>query len=189
MDPLRTLVERLDIEEPCTALHGRAVAHWSARIAAHLRLSRDEVSFVSRCGLLHDIGKLYVPLELIRAPRVLDQREREAVAAHVIKGDEAIAVDPELRIYRDAVRWHHERYDGRGYPDGLRGQRIPLAARIVAVADAYDAMTGQRPYRFPMMPDRALLEIERHRGTQFDPEIADAMLTIVGDLVLRPVAV
>lgn len=189
MDPLRTIVERLDTEEPCTAAHGRAVAHWSARLAASLRLSRDDVSFVSRCGLVHDIGKLFVPLELIRAPRALDERERAAVAEHVIKGDQIVALHPELYVYRDAVRWHHERYDGKGYPDGLRGEKIPLAARIVAVCDAYDAMTGQRPYRFPMTPDRALLEIERQRGKQFDPEIADAMIEIVDDLVLRPIAV
>ncbi len=86
------------------------------------------------------------------------------------------------------VRHHHERFDGRGYPDGLRGEAIPLPARIVAVADAYDAMTGQRPYRFPMTPDRALLEIERMRGTQFDPAVVDVMLAVVGD-ALRPLAV
>ena len=189
MDPLRALVERLDTEEPCTAAHGRATAQWCARIASALRLSRDDVSYVSRCGLVHDVGKLYVPVNLIRAARALDASEIAQVQMHVIRGEEALALHPELFIYRDAVRWHHERYDGRGYPDGLRGERIPLAARIVAVADAYDAMTGQRPYRFPMTPDRALLEIERGRGNQFDPEIADAMIRIVGDVVLRPVAV
>src|SRR5579875_643623 len=143
MDPLHALIERLDAEEPCTALHGRAVAMWAGRIAGYLRLSRNDVSFISRCGLVHDIGKLFVPLDLVRAPRALDAEERVQLQQHVVKGDLAIALHPELHQYRDAVRWHHERIDGRGYPDGLRGDRIPLAARIVAVADAYDAMTGQ----------------------------------------------
>lgn len=187
MDPLRDLVERLDKQDPATAAHGRAVASWCARITAQLRLSREEQSFVARSGLIHDVGKLCVPAELLRAPRTLVAAERAAMALHVIEGERLLAEHGVLD-FRDAVRSHHERYDGRGYPDGLRGKAIPLAARIVSVADAYDAMTGQRPYRFPMTPDRALLEIERGRGSQFDPEVVEVMLSVVGD-VLRPVAV
>lgn len=187
MDPLRDLVERLDKQDPATAAHGRAVASWCARIVAQLRLGRDEQAFIVRSGLIHDVGKLCIPEELIRAPRALLAAERELMAMHVIEGERLLAEHDALD-FRDAVRSHHERYDGRGYPDGLRGTGIPLPARIVAVADAYDAMTGQRPYRFPMTPDRALLEIERGRGSQFDPGIVEVMLAVVGD-VLRPVAV
>jgi HD-GYP domain-containing protein (c-di-GMP phosphodiesterase class II) len=187
MDPLRTLVERLDAEDPATAAHGRAVAAWCSRIADQMRLPRDERVWITRSAHLHDVGKLCVPEELLRAPRALAAAERAAVELHVIEGERLLA-EYDLLVYRDAVRHHHERYDGRGYPDGLRGTSIPLAARIVSVADAYDAMTGQRPYRFPMTPDRALLEIERARGTQFDPAVVEVMLAIVGD-VLRPVAV
>ena len=187
MDPLRTLVERLDTNDPATAAHGRAVALWCSRIAASLRLSRDEQNWIVRSAQLHDVGKLCIPAELLRAPRVLTDEERVVVRDHVLFG-ERLLLDHGLAEYRGAVRSHHERYDGRGYPDGLRGDAIPLPARIVAVADAYDAMTGQRPYRFPMTPDRALLEIERMRGTQFEPEMVDVMLAVVGDS-LRPVAV
>ena len=187
MDPLRTLVERLDADDPATAAHGRAVAYWCARIASQLRLGRDEHNWLVHSAQLHDVGKLCVPQELLRAPRALAAAERLQVEQHVIEGERLLA-DYGLLAYRDAVRHHHERFDGRGYPDGLRGERIPLAARIVAVADAYDAMTGQRPYRFPMTPDRALLEIERARGAQFDPAIVEVMLAVVGGAI-RPVAV
>jgi len=187
MDPLRTLVERLDAEDPATAAHGRAVAAWCSRIVGQMRLSRDERLWIARSAHLHDVGKLCVPQELLRAPRALRAAERAAVARHVVEGERLLA-EYDLLVYRDAVRHHHERFDGRGYPDGLSGKAIPLAARIVAVADAYDAMTGQRPYRFPMTPDRALLEIERSRGTQFDPDVVEVMLAVVGD-ALRPVAV
>lgn len=188
MEPSRTLVERLETEQPETAAHGRAVGGWAARIAAYLRMSRDEIAFVQRCGELHDIGKLFVPRDLLRLPRPLVEDERCRLRAHVTLGDEAISLHPDLFVYRDAVRWHHERYDGRGYPDGLRGEQIPLAARIVAVADVYDALTGVRPYRFPASPERALCALERGRGGQFDPEITDAMIAVVS-AARRPIAV
>jgi HD-GYP domain-containing protein (c-di-GMP phosphodiesterase class II) len=187
MDPLRTLVERLDTTDPATAAHGRAVALWCSRVAAAMRLPRDEQNWIVRSAQLHDVGKLCIPPDLIRAPRVLTDAELTMVRNHVIDG-ERLLEEYGLLAYRDAVRSHHERWDGRGYPDGLAGDRIPLPARIVAVTDAYDAMTGPRPYRFPMTPDRALREIERMRGSQFDPEIVDVMLAIVGE-TLRPVAV
>ena len=188
MDSLRMLVDRLDAQDPATAAHGRAVAHWCGRMVEQLRLTRDERVWIERSAHLHDVGKLCVAEELLRAPRALAAAERAAVALHVIEGEKLLA-EYGLLVYRDAVRHHHERFDGRGYPDGLRGAAIPLAARIVSVADAYDAMTGQRPYRFPMTPDRALLEIERARGTQFDPDVVEVMLAIVGDALRRPIAV
>lgn len=187
MDPLRTLVERLDANDPATAAHGRAVASWCSRVAARMGLSRDEQNYIVRSAQLHDVGKLAIPAELLRAPRLLSETERQIVRNHVVDGERLLR-EHGLLMYRDAVRSHHERFDGRGYPDGLSGNGIPLAARIVAVADAYDAMTGQRPYRFPMTADRALLEIERMRGSQFDPDVVDVMLAVVGD-ALRPLAV
>ena len=180
MDPLRLLVERLDSEDPATAAHGRGVARWCSRMAQYLRLPATEQAYVVRSGQILDVGKLLVPDELLRAARPLLAAERITVAKHVIEGVRLLA-EYGLLDYRDGVRFHHERYDGRGYPDGLRGSAIPLVARIVAVADSYVAMTGQRPYRFPMTPDRALLEIERGRGRQFDPAIVDVMVAAVGD--------
>src|SRR5579884_3076199 len=119
MDPLRTLVERLDTNDPATAAHGRAVALWCARIASQLRLTRDEHNLVVRSGQLHDVGKLTIPIELLRAPRILSETERQIVRNHGFDGERILA-EHGLRQYRDAVRSHHERFDGRGYPDGLR---------------------------------------------------------------------
>ena len=185
MDPLSALLERLEAEDPALAAHGRAVAALASRIGAELRLGPVVVEFLDRCGLVHDIGKLYVPHGLVHARRGLSPAERAALAAHVVEGERALAADPELDVYREAVRSHHERWDGRGYPDRLRGDRIPLHARILAVADAYDAMTGRRSHRFPLAPDRALVELERGRGSQFDPEVVDALAAVIG-AGLRP---
>jgi HD-GYP domain-containing protein (c-di-GMP phosphodiesterase class II) len=187
IDPLRALVERLEAEDPATAAHGRAIGVLAARIGAELRLGPLVVEFLDRCGLIHDIGKLYVPRELVHANRALSAAERVELTLHVVAGERALAEDPELDVYREAVRSHHERWDGRGYPDRLRGPRIPLHARILAVADAYDAMTGQRAYRFPLAPDRALVELERGRGSQFDPEVVDALAAVIG-ASLRPLS-
>jgi HD-GYP domain-containing protein (c-di-GMP phosphodiesterase class II) len=188
MDPLRELLARLEAEDPAIAAHGRAVAALASRIAAEMRLGSGVVAFLGRCGLIHDIGKLFVPAALVHANRRLNQAENGILKAHVLAGEAALAFHPELDVYREAVRSHHERYDGRGYPDRLRGERIPLHARILAVADAYDAMTGQRSYRFPLTPDRALVELERGRGSQFDPDAVDALAAVVGEF-LRPVTV
>lgn len=187
IDPFRALVARLEAADPATAAHGRALAVLAARIGAEMRLGRLVVEFLGRCGLIHDVGKLYVPAALVHANRALSPVERAALAAHVVEGERALAADPELDVYREAVRSHHERFDGRGYPDRLRGERIPLHARILAVADAYDAMTGERSYRFPLVPDRALVELERGRGSQFDPEVVDALAAVVG-AGLRPLS-
>lgn len=187
MEPLRALLERLKTDDPATAAHSATVARWAERIAGRLRFAQEERFFVARSAMLHDIGKLYVPRGLLSAPRALNVDETAAVREHVIAGERVLALHPELYIFLDAVRWHHERIDGRGYPDGLKGDRIPVVTRIVAVADAYDAMTARRPYRLPLSPERALLELERHRGSQFDPEIVDAMIDCVME-TQRPLA-
>jgi len=113
------------------------------------------------------------------APRALDEREWRVMRAHAAAGEVLVRKVEELRPFAPAVRSHHERLDGRGYPDGLRANAIPLMARIVAVADTFNAMIGRRPYRLPMPPTRALEELVRSRGTQLDPEIVDAMVDVV----------
>ncbi|HYZ17249.1 MAG TPA: HD domain-containing phosphohydrolase, partial [Candidatus Acidoferrum sp.] len=135
--------------------------------------------FAARCGLLHDIGKARVPLEILTAPRRLDDREWPVMRAHASAGEAMIRHDPRLRVFAPAVRSHHERLDGRGYPDGLRASAIPQIARVVAVADCFNAMIGRRPYRVPMAPSRAMDELDAHRSTQFDPDVVDAMISLV----------
>jgi HD-GYP domain-containing protein (c-di-GMP phosphodiesterase class II) len=134
---------------------------------------------VTRCGLIHDVGKTRTPTEILQAPRRLNSDEWAIMRDHAAEGARMIARQPLLSRFGPIVRGHHERLDGQGYPDGLRLGAIPMAARIVSVADCFNAMIGRRPYRLPMAPTEALNELECHRGTQFDPDVVEAMVRIV----------
>jgi len=172
-------IVRLESRDPLTSEHSRAVASWCRRLARRLGLDRREETFASRCGLLHDVGKIKTPLDVLNAPRALTPNEWKMMRAHAAAGEAMVRAVPELRVFGPAVRSHHERLDGKGYPDGLPASAIPLMARIVAVADCFNAMIGRRPYRLPLQPTLALEELFRHRGTQFDPEIVDAMADVI----------
>jgi putative nucleotidyltransferase with HDIG domain len=174
-----TLIVKLEARDPLTSEHSRAVSAWCSRLGRRLGLDSAEVTFAARCGLLHDVGKVSTPLEVLNAPRALDDREWRLIRAHAAAGEAIVRAVPELRPFAPAVRSHHERLDGHGYPDRLPASAIPLMARIVAVADSFNAMIGRRPYRLPMPPIRALEELVRGRGTQFDPEVVEAMVDLV----------
>jgi putative nucleotidyltransferase with HDIG domain len=174
-----TLIVKLEARDPLTSEHSRAVSAWCSRLGRRLGLDSAEVTFAARCGLLHDVGKVATPLEVLNAPRALDDREWRLIRAHAAAGEAMVRAVPELRPFAPAVRSHHERLDGNGYPDRLPASAIPLMARIVAVADSFNAMIGRRPYRLPMPPIRALEELVRGRGTQFDPEVVEAMVDLV----------
>jgi len=179
-----TLLGHLDAAAPWTAEHSRAVSAWCSRIARTLGLSEAQIEFVTRCGLIHDIGKMRTPPDILNAPRGLTVTEWPIMQDHAAEGGRIVAELAELRPFVPIVRGHHERLDGNGYPDGLRLDAIPLAARIVAVADSFNAMIGRRPYRQPIPPAEALIELERNSETQFDPEIVSAMIRVVDS---RPV--
>ncbi len=172
---LGELIERLGAADPATAEHSRAVSLWCARISKRMALSASESIFVTRCGLIHDIGKMTTPPEILQAPRRLSAPEMNLMRRHAEDGAAIIAGIPLLAGHKPGVRWHHERLDGAGYPDALRGTTIPLVARIVSVADSFNAMIGNRPYRIPMRPTAALEELRRFGGTQFDPDVVEAM--------------
>jgi HD-GYP domain-containing protein (c-di-GMP phosphodiesterase class II) len=176
---LGELVSRLEESDPLTAEHSRAVSVWCARIGRRMALSVSETIYISRCGLIHDIGKITTPPEILKAPRRLSDTEMNVMRRHAEDGGAIITGIPLLAHHTPAVRGHHERLDGRGYPDGLTSTQIPLASRIVAVADSFNAMIGNRPYRLPMRPTAALEELQRHAGAQFDPEVVDAMHDVV----------
>ncbi len=173
------IFESLDVAAPLMAEHSRAVSAWCSRLARVLGLTEAENEFVTRAGLIHDIGKMRTPPEILLAPRQLSAQEWAIMRDHAAEGGRIVERVPQLRVFTPIVRGHHERLDGEGYPDGLRGRAIPLAARIVSVADSFNAMIGRRPYRLPMAPTDALGELERHCGTQFDPEVVEAMVRIV----------
>jgi putative nucleotidyltransferase with HDIG domain len=177
---LADMVAGLESNDPMTAEHCRAVSAWCARIAHRLELSRAEAAFVARGGLIHDVGKSATPLEILQAPRALTESEWTIMRDHVLSGYDIVRSHQRLRDFSGVVRSHHERFDGAGYPDRLDRSRIPLAVRIVSVADAFNAMIGRRPYRRPFSPDRAIVELRRSAGTQFDPNVVAAMIDVVG---------
>lgn len=162
-----------------TAEHSRSVAMWCSRIAKRLSLPREDAIFATRSGLLHDVGKIKTPASILMAPRALTGEEWSIMKMHSLEGAQMVETIPELRFLTGPIRSHHERYDGTGYPDGLSDIGIPLHARIVAVADAFNAMIARRPYRAPLSPDAAIEELKRHSGTQFDRVIVEAMIDVV----------
>ena len=130
-------------------------------------------------GLLHDIGKIGIPNSIINKPDRLTDEEFEIVKKHPVYGYEILSEIKSMPALSTGARYHHERYDGKGYPDGLKGEQIPFLARIIAVADSYDTMTSNRSYRKYLPQDVVRSEIEKNIGTQFDPAPAEAMLKII----------
>ncbi|HYX78658.1 MAG TPA: HD domain-containing phosphohydrolase, partial [Solirubrobacterales bacterium] len=168
-----SLAHAVDERDAYTGGHSHMVSELAARVAELMGLGGHEVELVRLAGSLHDLGKLAVPEEILRKPGPLTEPERMVLARHPQIGFrmlESLGVDP----VAEWVLHHHERWDGSGYPDGLPGDQIPLGARIIFVADAYDAMTSERVYRRRVAPAEAIAELERCAGTQFDPEIVTA---------------
>lgn len=176
---LDDLLTQLDQSDALTAEHSRAVASWCGRLAKRLGSTKDEVVHITRAGLIHDIGKVTTPPEILGAPRRLDDEEMRIMRRHAEAGAFIVQEVPLIRNLTPAVRSHHERFDGNGYPDRLRFEQIPHVARVVAVADSFNAMIGRRPYRPPLAPSVALERLVEGRGDQFDPEIVDAMIDVV----------
>jgi putative nucleotidyltransferase with HDIG domain len=176
---INNLINRVFEKDVLTGEHSRAVALWCLRLARKLGFAESEAQYVQRGGMLHDIGKIAVPNEILNAPRRLSAEERLIIERHAAQGGEMVGEMPILIDFLPIVRSHHERLDGKGYPDGLHGEQIPLAVRIVSVADCFNAMIGRRPYRPPLSPSIALEELSRHSGTQFDPEVVAAMIGVV----------
>jgi len=171
-----SMVIAVDNKDSYTRRHSEQVTEYALALAATLGLS-DESQSVLRCaGLLHDLGKIGIPDRILRKPGRLTAAEYEIVKGHSTLGETIIAALPDVEEIRAAVVSHHERFDGSGYPHGLRGSRIPLLGRILAVADAYSAMTSDRPYRSGLTRKEAIAELQSCSGTQFDPEIVEAFV-------------
>lgn len=173
---LQALTTAVDAKDSYTASHSLSVTDYAVVIGRRLGVSREELDLLERAGLLHDVGKIGVPEALLLKPGRLTAEEFEIVKEHSPAGAHIIESIPFLQEIVPVVKHHHERWDGTGYPDGLAGQRIPKLARILAVADAFDAMTSDRPYRPAMRIAPARQEMIRYRGIQFDPAAVDALL-------------
>jgi hypothetical protein len=176
---IRSLALAMEAKDPCTHGHSMRVQTWATAVAKEIGIEGRRLQDLMHAGELHDIGKLAVPDGILRAPRRLTPSEWAIVQEHPRRGVELIRHLAFLKATHPAILHHHEKVDGTGYPDGLVGDEIPLEARILAVADAYDAMTCERPYRPSLTPGEAAAEIRRMIGIQFDPQCAEAFLGLV----------
>jgi HD-GYP domain-containing protein (c-di-GMP phosphodiesterase class II) len=173
------LLTLLDRHAPGVRRHMDRTAALCRPVAECLGLSARLVDVVVRTAAVHDIGKLVLPAELLSKQGPLEAWEWELVRQHPVVGQRLLDCVPEARGIAGIVRATHERYDGKGYPDGLRGRAIPLPARIVAVCDAFDAMTEERPYRRAVTVRWAAEELWRGSGTQFDPKVTEALCEVI----------
>ena len=170
--------EVFERKDPYTAGHVRRVTGFSVLLGRELRLSQAELTDLWLAAALHDVGKIFVSKAILGKPGPLTPREAEAMKAHPEIGARILSQVRGMRRAVDGVRHHHERYDGRGYPDRLRGTEIPLPARIIAVADTYDAMTSHRPYRAALSPLEAAREITAEAGRQLCPSVVLAFQSL-----------
>lgn len=175
---LELMVKSMEARDPYTSGHSRRVQQFSLAIARGLALSPTEIDRVGRAALLHDVGKIYEKYApILRKPGKLSADEWQTMQQHPVDGAALVGTMSRLRDIIPAIRHHHERWDGTGYPDGLAGESIPLVSRIIAFADTIDAMVSERPYRRIMTENEVRAEVVRCRGTQFDPSITDKVLS------------
>jgi HD-GYP domain-containing protein (c-di-GMP phosphodiesterase class II) len=179
MDGLAGLAGRYFAHDAEGRPHAQRVARLAVKIGVGFGLERAELLALAVGALLHDVGKLVVPAAVLEKPGELTEQEWTSVRAHPLAGEQLISPHVLPAAVRSIVRWHHERVDGLGYPDGLCAEQIPLAARIVSVADAYEAMIGARPYSPPRAPADALSQLLTHAGDQFDPACVARLTEVV----------
>ena len=179
MSTVKALAKALDARDHYTHSHSDNVAKYALIIAKEMDLPPKEIDEIKNACELHDLGKIGVHDYVLSKPGKLTPQEFEEVKLHSLKSAEILAPLDFLGGVTDLIRQHHERYDGKGYPDGLKGEAIKLGARIMAVADTYDAMTSQRPYRKkPFTKQEAIEEIKKNSGTQFDPAVIRVFLKV-----------
>ncbi|NPV80275.1 MAG: HD-GYP domain-containing protein [Firmicutes bacterium] len=161
----------MDLRDTHTARHSKNVADHSEIIAREMGLPIDDQKAIYLAGLLHDVGKIGVPRSSLSKPSKLTDEELKEVHKHPILSYELISEIPGFKGIAEIVLYHHERYDGHGYPHGIKGEKIPLGSRILCVADSFDAMVSERVYRHAIPVPEAISELEQCAGTQFDPEV------------------
>ena len=181
LQTVTALSEAVDAKDRYTSGHSKRVAKYSKMIAERIGKSKEEQDDIYRAGLLHDVGKIRIPADIINKPGKLTDEEYNLIKIHPITGYNILRGITDSSYIATAAKYHHERYDGKGYPNGLSGENIPQIARILGVADSYDAMASNRSYRNALPQEVVRSEIVKGRGTQFDPEVADIMLQMIDE--------
>ncbi len=175
-EALIAMADTIDARDSSTYQHSQRVTEYAEMIARQMRLPYDEVELIVTSARLHDLGKIGIDNVTLYKPGPLSNEERSAFQRHPSIGESLVGYFPAFGAGRGIVRHHHEHFDGRGYPNGKKGEEIPLGSRILAVADAYDAMTSDRPYRSAMSKETAIARLKAASGTQFDPQVVEAFL-------------
>ncbi len=178
---IESLLAMLSVRDEATCTHSRATGEWGRRIATRMGLEPAVTERIVKAGILHDIGKIRVPDDILFKPSTLTAREWEIMKRHAEAGAEILAEIPSLAAYAPVVATHHERVDGRGYPHGLRGDDIALESRVVSVADSFHAMVTDRPYRRALSYGEAIAALVDGRGRQWDKGVADVMIALAAE--------
>lgn len=173
------LIKTLEYYDRYTQGHSERVAKYAVKIAEKIGLDSYTIRKIYWAALLHDIGKIYIPQVLLNKNGRFTSEEYNFVKLHPLKSFEILSQVEELKDLAEIVKYHHERWDGKGYPDGISGEKIPLESRILAMADAFEAMTSERPYKRALNLEEAIEEIKRNKGTQFDPKLAEVMIELI----------
>lgn len=176
---VKVLAAAIDARDPYTLGHSTRVAALSLQLGEAIGLSPKELEDLEIACLFHDVGKIKTSDLVLLKDGSLDTTELREIASHCEDGENILSRAPSLHKYIPAVRHHHEWFNGRGYPDGLSGEKIPLQAAIISVADAFDAMTSIRPYRNPLSKEAALNELVRYSGQQFNPSLVEVFLRVM----------
>ncbi|GAG88025.1 unnamed protein product, partial [marine sediment metagenome] len=185
IEVVKSFSSALDARDHYTVDHSKRISDSCRLIAERLYVKDGEKENIVLGALLHDIGKIGISDGILGKPTALTPEEFDRVKQHPLISEEILKPIAALKGCLKIIRHHHERYDGRGYPDGLMGRRIPLGARILAVCDSYDAMISERPYRGAMSARKAVAELKKNSGTQFDPRIAGIMIRLVEKGIFR----
>lgn len=173
-DTIKALAAAIEAKDPHTCGHSKHVTNYALLMGETLALPREDIEMLEYAGILHDVGKIGIDESILTNARPLTAEEWDIIREHPVIGANILKEIPFLEKARELVLYHHERYDGTGYPSGLKGEDIPLGARLLAVADSYEAMTASRPYRIiPLTTAEALGELADNKGTQFDPYLVD----------------
>ncbi len=176
LDTIRALSEAVELKDPYTRGHCARVARYALEIGKRLNLSEEETKYLEYASYLHDFGKIGVEAEVLNKAGKLTSKEWDHIKRHPEMGENVVKQVRFLGKVAPLIRSHHEHYDGSGYPDGLAGDEIPIGSRIIAVADAYDAITSDRPYRRALSPQKAVDILSKERGRQFDPLVVERFL-------------
>lgn len=181
LENIETLRYAVEVRNPYTRGHSERVSKYAVLIGEKLNLSDEQLRILRIGGLFHDIGKIGTPDSILLKDSKLTDEEYAKIKRHPTIGTEILSNSEVFKDILPIVKHHHERYDGKGYPDQLKGEEIPLLARITSVADSFDAMSSRRTYRDKLELSNIIDEIEKNKGTQFDPEMADAFIEILKD--------